>query len=141
MNRFFNVPGEAQNERHSWSLETDKIKSKISEKMKSESEPLMVNGGMLLRLVKESCFAFLTHHVQKKKMSILCNAYWKKEGAQYLRSIRGGEEAKNSTKDEKLENITLVDLVLRLFVSSLCVRYIAFSPTEVFYHFLKKCRA
>ena len=140
MNRFFNVPGEAQNERHSWSLETDKIKSKIPEKMKSESEPLMVDVGMLLRLVKESCFAFLTHHVQKKKMNILCNAYWKKEGAQYLRSIRGGEEAKNSKKDEKLENITLVDLVLRLFVSSLCVRYVAFSPTEVFYHFLKKCR-
>ena len=92
MNRFFNVPGEAQNERHSWSVETDKIKLKISEKMKSESEPLMIDVGMCLRLVKESCFAFLTHHVQKKKMNILLNAYWKKEGAQYLRSIRGGKK-------------------------------------------------
>ena len=30
--------------------------------------------------------------------------------------------------------------MLRLFVSSLCVRYVAYSPTEVFYAFLKKCR-
>jgi hypothetical protein len=92
MNRFFNVPGEIQNERHSWSVDTDKLRLKIPEKMKGESEPLLVDVGMLLQLVRENCFAFLTHHVQKKKMALLCSSYWKRDGSQYLKTIRGGKK-------------------------------------------------
>ena len=141
MNRFLGSgskaggAGNSADTRKEWSKNSDLVRSQIVQKMLTEEEHLVVEREILEDYVSQSCFAFSTLKFFKAKMTALCKAYWKLHGREYQLSFDTTEDRQDAKRD-KMEGIAFLDVVLRLFISTLLVRYVAYTPTEAFFNFL-----
>jgi hypothetical protein len=141
MNRFLGSgskaggAGSSADTRKEWSKNSDLVRSQIAQKMLTEEEHLVVEREILEDYVSQSCFAFSTLKFFKAKMTALCKAYWKLHGREYQLSFDTTEDRQDAKRD-KMEGIAFLDVVLRLFISTLLVRYVAYTPTEAFFNFL-----
>ena len=141
MNRFLGSgskaggAGSSADTRKEWSKNSDLVRSQIAQKMLTEEEHLVVEREILEDYVSQSCFSFSTLKFFKAKMTSLCKEYWKLHGREYQLSFETTEERQDAKRD-KMEGIAFLDIVLRLFISTLLVRYVAYTPTEAFFNFL-----
>ena len=129
MNRFLGSgskaggAGSSADTRKEWSKNSDLVRSQIAQKMLTEEEHLIVEREILEDYVSQSCFAFSTLKFFKAKMTALCKAYWKLHGREYQLSFDTTEDRQDAKRD-KMEGIAFLDIVLRLFISTLLVRQI-----------------
>ena len=106
------------------------IKQLMNEQVLIETNPFFVDRDRLLEFFRKCCFTFGSHRRFEQKCRLLMDAVWETH-SDFLDTIEKRDEFLAS----KLEDMIILDIVLRMFHTSLLVKYVSYTATEVFYTF------
>lgn len=108
------------------------LKQLMAEERLSESNPFFVDRDRLVEFFRQCCFSVTSNRRLETKCRLLMDAFWETQ-AEFLETIDGSK--REEFFKSKLEDMIILDVVLRSFHTTLLVKYVSFTATEVFFTF------
>jgi thiamine kinase-like enzyme len=113
---------------------TEHVKEQIPLRIIEEVNPLHIDVPQLLSFFRECCFSPTTLKPYKEKIKSLMKNFWDTQ-KEFLKKITRKDQ-KTELQNKKLDAMTKLDVILRMFIPTLLVKYVSYSAIEVFYTFL-----
>lgn len=113
---------------------TEHVKEQIPVRILTEVNPLHIDVPQLLSFFRECCFSPTTLKPYKEKIKSLMKNFWDTQ-KEFLKKITRKDQ-KTELQNKKLDAMTKLDVILRMFIPTLLVKYVSYSAIEVFYTFL-----
>lgn len=119
-----------------WTLKREDVANELAEYSLECSEPLVIKKRPLISWFDKTCY-FHGSTVEKRPetMERMLEVFWANDSNKFLQKCKD-DASRETLKESKLELMCVLDAVLRMMVTSLLVRYIAYSPLDAFYAFL-----
>ena len=115
-------------------LLTEGIKAQVAKEMAKELNPLHIDVKQIITLYRECGFSATTLNPYPAKMANFMEAFWS-DKEDFLLSIKK-EDKREEHVESKLQAMIVFDLVQRMFIPTLLVKYVSYTAMEAYYNFM-----